>query len=150
MATTRNNQDDFDSDEWGNIQLPGFGDDKLMDPKLNVKLALLESQEKRTKRFQDPDVKQKKSNSLKESWADPEIYIKRVISNTKSRTDDVRKRISKGLIGIKRDPRTEYHKQKLSDALKGIPKPKMICPHCKTEGAGPVMKRFHFDNCKHK
>lgn len=25
-----------------------------------------------------------------------------------------------------------------------------ICPHCNKEGAGPVMKRFHFDNCKYK
>jgi hypothetical protein len=32
----------------------------------------------------------------------------------------------------------------------GIKKQKYTCPHCKKEGAGPAMKRFHFDNCKHK
>lgn len=113
-------------------------------------LALSESQKKRKKRFQDPDVKQKKHNSLKKSWADPETYIKRTIINSESRTEEVRKKISKGLIGIKRNPITEDHKQKLSDALKGIPKPKYICPICGKEGAGPIMKRFHFNNCKHK
>ena len=24
------------------------------------------------------------------------------------------------------------------------------CPHCNKIGKGPVMKRYHFDNCKHK
>ena len=24
------------------------------------------------------------------------------------------------------------------------------CPHCNKEGAGPMMKRWHFDNCKHR
>lgn len=26
----------------------------------------------------------------------------------------------------------------------------VICPHCEKSGGGPSMKRFHFDNCKHK
>lgn len=25
-----------------------------------------------------------------------------------------------------------------------------ICPHCNKKGSGPAMKRFHFENCKHK
>tara|TARA_R110001592_G_C12603768_1_gene696079 strand:- start:56 stop:490 length:435 start_codon:yes stop_codon:yes gene_type:complete len=25
-----------------------------------------------------------------------------------------------------------------------------ICPHCNKEGKGTAMKRWHFDNCKHK
>jgi len=25
-----------------------------------------------------------------------------------------------------------------------------ICPHCSKIGSGPIMKRFHFDKCKHK
>lgn len=25
---------------------------------------------------------------------------------------------------------------------------KVRCPHCKKEGSGPVMKRYHFENCK--
>lgn len=40
--------------------------------------------------------------------------------------------------------------QKYSTERKGIPKPKVICPHCDKEGGIPVMKRYHFDNCKSK
>jgi hypothetical protein len=28
--------------------------------------------------------------------------------------------------------------------------PKVICPHCSKEGGRNQMKRYHFDNCKHK
>jgi hypothetical protein len=31
-----------------------------------------------------------------------------------------------------------------------VPKPKKTCPHCGLIGGAPVMKRYHFDNCKHK
>ena len=29
-------------------------------------------------------------------------------------------------------------------------KEKVTCPHCSKSGGKPAMKRFHFDNCKHK
>ena len=29
-------------------------------------------------------------------------------------------------------------------------KPKITCPHCHQEGGNSQMKRWHFDNCKHK
>jgi len=45
---------------------------------------------------------------------------------------------------------TESHKQKTSDALKGITKPKLQCPHCGNTGGAPQMKQWHFDNCKLK
>ena len=33
---------------------------------------------------------------------------------------------------------------------KGIPRPKLTCPHCGQEGGNSSMKRWHFDNCKLK
>lgn len=39
---------------------------------------------------------------------------------------------------------------RLAAAGKGVPKPKVKCPHCEMVGAMNVMKRFHFDNCKEK
>ena len=39
---------------------------------------------------------------------------------------------------------------KRSEALIGIPKQKIICPHCNKEGGLPQMKRYHYDNCKKK
>ena len=34
--------------------------------------------------------------------------------------------------------------------MKGVKKSRVVCPHCGKEGGGPVMKRFHFSNCKDK
>lgn len=115
-----------------------------------VIIALTESSEKRLKRFNDIDVKHKKSQSLKKSWADPSVYNKRKLINKQSRTNEVKTKISEGLKGIVRGKPSDAHKHKLSRALKGVPKPKLICPYCSKEGAGPVMKRYHFENCKHK
>jgi hypothetical protein len=84
-------------------------------------------------------------------------------------TEETKALWSKNRKGI---PKSEEHKQKLSDAnkgkhsmkrtdeqrkahslaLKGINKGKVHriikCPHCEKEGGAPVMKRHHFDNCK--
>jgi hypothetical protein len=43
----------------------------------------------------------------------------------------------------------ELKKQK-SEKMKGIPKPKVVCPHCNKSGGAPQMNRWHFDNCKEK
>ena len=40
------------------------------------------------------------------------------------------------------------HKAKIGASGKGVPKPKVECPHCRQLGAMNVMSRFHFDNCK--
>ena len=70
-------------------------------------------------------------------------------------------------------PKSEEHKQHIAEALRNhvrtkehgenISKAKkgkrhtnkriynfVICPHCATEGKGPNMTRYHFENCKHK
>ena len=47
-------------------------------------------------------------------------------------------------------PKSEEHKQKMSEAQKGVAKPKVVCPHCGKEGGKPIMKRYHFENCKNK
>lgn len=39
-------------------------------------------------------------------------------------------------------------RQQISDKMSGIPKPKLVCPHCGKEGGAPAMKRHHFNNCK--
>lgn len=45
---------------------------------------------------------------------------------------------------------TEESKTKMSNAKKGKKKPVIQCPHCPMKGAAHVLKRYHFDNCKHK
>jgi hypothetical protein len=72
-------------------------------------------------------------------------------------SEDHKARISAGRKGVKNSPRSESHSAKLSAAnkgkpspKKGVPKLKVICPHCGKEGGTNLMKRWHFDNCKLK
>jgi hypothetical protein len=52
----------------------------------------------------------------------------------------------KGNIGKVQD---EEWKRKRLDKIKG-PHELATCPHCSKEGGERIMKRWHFDNCKHK
>jgi hypothetical protein len=70
-------KDDFNSNEWGNIQLPGFNDEKLLDPNLNIKLSAqqrsnnpkwIEAQAKAN------EQKRGKSTILTMKENDPEAY----------------------------------------------------------------------------
>jgi len=52
--------------------------------------------------------------------------------------------------GSKRNPyKKGIKKPNVSIALKGKKRPLVKCPHCGKEG-GSNMKRYHFNNCKHK
>lgn len=50
--------------------------------------------------------------------------------------------------GFKPLPQTT--KDAISKANKGKVKTLIICPYCSKKGGTPVMKRFHFENCKLK
>jgi hypothetical protein len=64
-----------EKDEWGNIELPGFGDDKLLDPNLNRKLAAQEVTKRPSwkknnlEAITKPDVVKSKSDATKLQWA---------------------------------------------------------------------------------
>lgn len=65
--------------------------------------------------------------------------------NSDSMTDKQREAFDR--TGIKL---TDEHKHKVSESLKGKPKPIVQCPHCHKSGGSSAMKRWHFDNCKFK
>ena len=72
----------------------------------------------------------------------------------RKRSEEAKKNMSKVKLG-ENNPfwgktLNEEHKQKLSDALKGKPHPKITCPWCGKTGGVSAMKRHHMDNCKHK
>jgi hypothetical protein len=80
----------------------------------------------------------------------------------KKRTDEQKQNISEAIKEAYKDGFSEEHRNRISKALSGRvipeevkekmrrPKPKYECPHCGKIGGGPVMKRHHFDNCKHQ
>jgi hypothetical protein len=80
-----------------------------------------------------------------------------------SHSESTKEKISAALKGRPKKPFSDKHKARMSEsALKRGPrifseqhkenmkKPKIrvICPHCKKEGASNIMKRFHFECCK--
>lgn len=67
-------------------------------------------------------------------------------------TEEHKKKISESLKGRPNKNKGYKHsdeaKAKMSVRRKGIPKPKVECPHCKKLVAINTAKRWHFDNCK--
>lgn len=56
----------------------------------------------------------------------------------------------KQTVAGKTDEEKKIISQKISERLLGMPKPKIQCPFCGLIGGTPVMKRYHFNNCKSK
>lgn len=52
------------------------------------------------------------------------------------------------LVGDKNPMRNKEVALKVSLAKTGVPRPKIICPHCGKAGGSGNMERWHFDNCK--
>lgn len=72
-------------------------------------------------------------------------------------SEEIKQKMSMSKIGNQNRtgiPHTEETKriisERTSDALKGKPRKKSICPYCSQEGGAGNMTRFHFDNCKSK
>ena len=86
-------------------------------------------------------------------------------------SEETKAKISASLMGRTKTPRTQEHRRKLSESTKkfvktqeqieynklrtsqthkGVPKPKICCPHCKKEGGEGAMIRWHFNNCKER
>ena len=63
------------------------------------------------------------------------------------RSEETRKKLSDAHMGSTVSLET---KSKISETMKGMKRPRVICPHCKKPGANNLMIRYHFDNCKHK
>jgi hypothetical protein len=75
----------------------------------------------------------------------------------KIRSEETKKKISNTLKGKERNSGSNLGKRfsqetrtKMSISRQGVKKKLIICPVCGKEGGNNVMKRWHFDNCKHK
>jgi hypothetical protein len=78
----------------------------------------------------------------------------------KKRNEEQKQNLSKSLKAVYSNGFSKEHKMKLSQSRKGTAMPeetkqklkkekvKVECPYCKKIGGYPVMKRYHFENCK--
>jgi hypothetical protein len=65
----------------------------------------------------------------------------------KTRSKEYRAAINKRMTGHVKSQETL---DKLSSKASKEPKPQITCPHCGSTGGEPLMKRWHFDQCKKK
>jgi|688.fasta_scaffold00037_201 hypothetical protein len=69
-------------------------------------------------------------------------------------TEETRKKMSLARKGKKlnweTNTTTPEANAKRSETMKGRPKEKIQCPHCKKVGGKPQMIQWHFDNCKER
>jgi group I intron endonuclease len=65
----------------------------------------------------------------------------------KKQSEEHKAKMSASMKGKNTGPMSEEQKAKRSASMKGKPQPQVQCPHCNMEGAGNVMKRWHFENC---
>lgn len=94
------------------------------------------------------DVKKKISdgNKGKQAGSNNPMFGKPCFYNmTEDQVQQWKQNISKATKG---KPKSDNMRSRLSNSIKGIPKKKVECPHCKKIGGEGNMKRYHFNNCK--
>lgn len=76
------------------------------------------------------------------------------LTTTYRPSEETKRKTSEALLGrtspMKGRKQSDEAKAKMSAYRKGLPKPKVDCPHCQKHIAVNVAKRWHFDNCKDK
>lgn len=79
--------------------------------------------------YQDPDIRKRRAKSAKNFWANPE--------NRAKMAEKLKNRVA-----------TEEAKRNMSIAQRSMPP--VTCPHCNKSGKIGAMRRWHFDNCRHR
>ena len=174
---------------WGNIELPGFSDNLLLNPNLNKILAnrekmqkgsevyekvvaawteekRAETGEKSRQQWEDDEYRNRVILRQKQRWINNEEQRQQVIEwASQSKDQEHRANISKSLkefyqteqgrAVIEKQHSNPNTRKKISDANKGVPKPRVTCPHCQNSMPIHLVKRWnfndkHFDNCPQK
>lgn len=107
------------------------------------------------------ETKQKISKAITGKKQSEETILKRIKKlKGQKRTEDQKINISSSIKNAYKFGFSEEHKKNLSKSLKGriLPettkeklrgkKTELVCPICSKIGAGPIMYRYHFSNCK--
>lgn len=90
-----------------------------------------------------PEGRKLRSEQSQARWSDPAMREKVEKALVASWSEERKDQLSKN--NPSHDPAVNAKK---SDALKGHVWPRAECPHCGTNGAENIMKRWHFDRCR--
>lgn len=98
-----------------------------------------------------PDVRQKFNNSNKGKKTSDEVKLK-ISEKNKGRTAHNKGKPCPESVKefLRNKKASDETKEKMRLSKIGIARPQLTCPHCGTSGGDAPMKRWHFDNCKHK
>jgi hypothetical protein len=134
--------------EWGNQTLPGITDEELYNTNWNLKKTASQKQQAQERSLELKDdiewqtkQAQAQEKRAKSGWESKMVGNKNGAGKRKTKIvqpEHANQSRSKALVGIERPN------------LRGVPKPKLTCPHCGKVGGKPQMIQYHFDKCKHK
>jgi hypothetical protein len=92
-------------------------------------------------------LKRPEISEAKKGKKQPNISLSKLGDKNPAKRPEVRAKISATLTGRK-IPKEVLEKRSLT--VKGRPKKQIKCSHCSKVGGSNLMKRWHFENCKHK
>ena len=134
---------------WGNQPVYGLTDEELYSTNWNLKKTTADKEKARERSLailKDPNWQLKNQQGqiqrANTNWSD------KLLGNKNS----LGKQNRKGKINSKEsnDRRSATQMGRKIPSITGVPKPKVVCPHCGKEGGRPQMIQFHFDKCKFK
>lgn len=136
-----NNLLQADNPEWVNSVV-----EALNQPEIKQKIS-----ESSTQHWQDPKFREKNIEGKKRSWAN-DIDRKEKLSKQSSQPKNVthKQNMSKSQLAFYQTPEGKKALEQKAEKQRGKVRRKETCPHCGKEGGEGIMKRWHFDNCKHK
>ena len=135
--------------QWDNQTLPGLTDEELYNTNWNLKKTSKQKEKAREKNLNlinDPNWKENQKlgqqKRKQSNWSNKMLGNKNGTGN-KNRLGLTNSAESNG-------KRSATLMGRKIPSITGVPKPKVICPHCDKEGGRPQMIQFHFDKCKFK
>lgn len=92
-----------------------------------------------------PNTGRKRTNEHNNNW-----YESRKNGAGWIVSDSRKKKLSEKMKGDKNPMWGKDHSEEAKEKIRAANNVYVICPYCSKEGKNSIMKRWHFDNCKHK
>jgi hypothetical protein len=127
--------------EWVNSVI-----EALNQPEVKQKIS-----ESSTQHWQNPDFRKKNSEGKKRSWATDNKRREKVTEQfSEPKSENHKQNMSSSQLAFYQTPEGKKALEQKAEKQRGKIRKKETCPHCGKEGGEGIMHRWHFDNCKHK